>query len=134
MKHKLLSILNSWVICSHVLNFPFSLIKSLTNIFLSQKLTMSNNSILSIFMKLLSHRYWEINFYQKVYILQRNYFPLMKIFSVFFFLSAFWLTAFGLNFSFNVRVNRCLMRLDPNPTWSISRVWTCNCPSFKLSY
>ena len=59
LKYNFLSILNSSVICSHVLNFLFSLIRSLTKfMFFFRKFPMKNN-FLSILITLLSHRYWE---------------------------------------------------------------------------
>ena len=58
LKYKLLLILNSRVIYSHVLSFPFSLIKSLTKcMFFSGNFQWK--TLLSIFIKLLNHKYWE---------------------------------------------------------------------------
>lgn len=57
LKHKLLLILNSWVIYSHVLSFPFSLIKSLKKCMFFGNFQWK--TLLSIFIKLLNHKYWE---------------------------------------------------------------------------
>ena len=58
LKYKLLLILNSRVIYSHVLSFPFSLIKSLT-ICMSFSGNFQWKTLLSIFIKLRNHKYWE---------------------------------------------------------------------------
>ena len=57
LKHKLLLILNSRVIYSHVLSFPFSLIKSLKKCMFFGNFQWK--TLLSIFIKLLNHKYWE---------------------------------------------------------------------------
>ena len=59
LKYKFLSILNSWVMCSHVLNFPFYLIRSLTKFMFFSENFLWKTTLLSIFIKLLNHRYWE---------------------------------------------------------------------------
>ena len=58
LKYNFFLILNSRVIYSHVLSFPSSLIKSLTKcMFFSG--TFQWKTLLSIFIKLLNHKYWE---------------------------------------------------------------------------
>lgn len=57
LKHKLLLILNSRVIYSHVLSFPFFLIKSLKKCMFFGNFQWK--TLLSIFIKLLNHKYWE---------------------------------------------------------------------------